>query len=101
MRYRLRAGRVVARVVVGAGALCLCVAAVSQDGPRWLSDRYPDPFSDGGMIVKAAELLERNPDPSDAEIRSVMNGHLCRCGTYPRIVSAIRRAARTMSEDAA
>src|SRR5690554_4274093 len=49
-----------------------------------------------GMIIKAAELLEGNPDPSDAEIRAAMNGHLCRCGTYPRIVSAIKRAARTM-----
>ena len=49
-----------------------------------------------GMIVKAAELLERNDDPSDAEIRTAMNGHLCRCGTYPRIVSAIRRAARAI-----
>jgi aerobic-type carbon monoxide dehydrogenase small subunit (CoxS/CutS family) len=51
-----------------------------------------------GMIVKAAELLEQNASPSDAEIRSAMNGHLCRCGTYPRIVSAIRRAARTLEE---
>ena len=49
-----------------------------------------------GMIVKAAELLEQNADPSDAEIRAAMNGHLCRCGTYPRIVAAIRRAARAL-----
>jgi aerobic-type carbon monoxide dehydrogenase small subunit (CoxS/CutS family) len=54
-----------------------------------------------GMIVKAAELLERTPEPSDAEIRAAMNGHLCRCGTYPRIVSAIRRAARTIRESQA
>ena len=49
-----------------------------------------------GMIIKAAELLEQNGDPSDAEIRAAMNGHLCRCGTYPRIVNAIKRAAQTM-----
>ncbi len=49
-----------------------------------------------GIIVKAVELLERNPAPSDAEIRSAMNGHLCRCGTYPRIVAAIRRAAQAI-----
>ena len=54
-----------------------------------------------GMIVKAAELLEQNPAPTDAEIRAAMNGHLCRCGTYPRIVSAIRRAARTLGESEA
>ena len=47
-----------------------------------------------GMIVKGAELLSRNSDPSEAQIRSEMNGHLCRCGTYPRVVKAIQRAAR-------
>lgn len=51
-----------------------------------------------GMTVKAAELLEQNAEPDDAEIRSAMNGHLCRCGTYPRIVDAIKRAARTIKE---
>ena len=50
-----------------------------------------------GMIIKAAELLAGNPAPSDAEIRSSMNGHLCRCGTYPRILAAIKRAARSMA----
>ena len=47
-----------------------------------------------GMIVKGAELLSRFPDPNEARIRTEMNGHLCRCGTYPRIVKAIRRASR-------
>jgi aerobic-type carbon monoxide dehydrogenase small subunit (CoxS/CutS family) len=51
-----------------------------------------------GMIIKAAELLDSNAEPSDAEIVSHMNGHLCRCGTYPRIVKAIRRAAAAMKE---
>jgi nicotinate dehydrogenase subunit A len=51
-----------------------------------------------GMIVKASELLSKNPQPTDAQIRSAMNGHLCRCGTYPRIVLAVRRAARAMAE---
>ena len=50
-----------------------------------------------GMIIKAAELLSKTPDPSDAQIRKAMNGHLCRCGTYPRILKAIRLAARRMS----
>ncbi len=49
-----------------------------------------------GMIVKAAELLASNSSPTDAEIRSAMNGHLCRCGTYPRILAAIKRAARAI-----
>lgn len=51
-----------------------------------------------GMIIKAAELLEQNSDPSETQIRSAMNGHLCRCGTYPRIVSAVRRAAQAIKE---
>lgn len=46
-----------------------------------------------GMTIKAAELLARNPRPTDAEIRTAMDGHLCRCGTYPRIQRAIKRAA--------
>jgi len=53
-----------------------------------------------GMIVKAAELLSRNPQPSESQIRTAMNGHLCRCGTYPRVVRAIRRAATAMATNA-
>ena len=50
-----------------------------------------------GMIIKGTELLLNNPDPSAAEIRTAMNGHLCRCGTYPKIINAIQRAARNMA----
>jgi len=46
-----------------------------------------------GMILGAVSLLQRNPKPSDAEIVTGMNGHICRCGTYPRVVQAIRTAA--------
>ena len=49
-----------------------------------------------GMIVKASELLAKNAQPTEAEIRSAMNGHLCRCGTYPRVLKAIQRAALAM-----
>jgi len=51
-----------------------------------------------GMIVKASELLSKNATPSEAQIRTAMNGHLCRCGTYPRVLSAIQRAAAMMAE---
>ncbi len=54
-----------------------------------------------GMIVKASELLSKNPHPTDAQIRTAMNGHLCRCGTYPRIIKAILRASKTMAGGAA
>jgi nicotinate dehydrogenase subunit A len=50
-----------------------------------------------GMTIKGAELLANNPKPSEADIRSTMNGHLCRCGTYPRIMKAIQVASQTIS----
>jgi aerobic-type carbon monoxide dehydrogenase small subunit (CoxS/CutS family) len=50
-----------------------------------------------GMIIKASELLSKNPQPTEAQIRTAMNGHLCRCGTYPRIIKAVQRASRTMA----
>jgi aerobic-type carbon monoxide dehydrogenase small subunit (CoxS/CutS family) len=52
-----------------------------------------------GMTVKGAELLANNPKPSEAEIRQTMNGHLCRCGTYPRVMKAIQLASRAMAGD--
>jgi aerobic-type carbon monoxide dehydrogenase small subunit (CoxS/CutS family) len=52
-----------------------------------------------GMLIKGSELLANNPRPSEAEIRQAMNGHLCRCGTYPRIMKAIQVASRTISGD--
>ena len=46
-----------------------------------------------GMIMAAADLLERNPDPSDEEIRHGLEGNLCRCTGYENIVRAVRHAA--------
>lgn len=54
-----------------------------------------------GLIVKGAELLSQNAQPTEQQIRTAMNGHLCRCGTYPRMMKAIQRAARTMAGGAA
>src|SRR5436190_219815 len=51
-----------------------------------------------GMVVAAVALLEKNPAPSEAEIVRAMNGHLCRCGVYGRIVAAIQEAAKAMKE---
>ena len=50
-----------------------------------------------GQIIKGAELLFKTPQPTEAQIRTAMNGHICRCGTYPRIMAAIQRAARDMA----
>jgi aerobic-type carbon monoxide dehydrogenase small subunit (CoxS/CutS family) len=56
-------------------------------------------YCSSGMIIKASELLSQNPRPTEAQIRQAMNGHLCRCGTYPRALKAIQLAARTMAGD--
>jgi aerobic-type carbon monoxide dehydrogenase small subunit (CoxS/CutS family) len=47
-----------------------------------------------GMVMGAVSLLARKPAPSDTEIVQGMDGHVCRCGTYPRILDAIRRASK-------
>lgn len=49
-----------------------------------------------GMIMRAQALLEKNPSPSQAEIRQSLNTNLCRCGTHMRVLRAVERAARAM-----
>lgn len=53
-------------------------------------------FCTPGMILAAKALLENNPDPTEREIREAIGGHLCRCGTYVRIVKSIQDAAQQM-----
>jgi aerobic-type carbon monoxide dehydrogenase small subunit (CoxS/CutS family) len=50
------------------------------------------------MIMSAVALLRRNPDPNEGEIIDFMDGNICRCGTYPRIVSAIQKAAKALTQ---
>ena len=50
-------------------------------------------YCTAGMIMSGVSLLKKTPNPTDAEILRAMEGNVCRCGTYPRILSAIRRAA--------
>jgi aerobic-type carbon monoxide dehydrogenase small subunit (CoxS/CutS family) len=54
-------------------------------------------YCTSGMIMRATALLRATPAPSEAQIVSGMNGNICRCGTYPRIVDAIQRASRSMA----
>jgi isoquinoline 1-oxidoreductase alpha subunit len=61
----------------------------------WLAERVPQcGYCQSGQIMSAADLLKRNPKPGRDEIVEHMSTNLCRCGTYPRIVRAIERAAR-------
>jgi isoquinoline 1-oxidoreductase len=55
-------------------------------------------FCTAGMIVGAAGLLAKDPDPDEARIRTALEGNVCRCGTYPRLLRAIRRAAELMRD---
>ncbi|HXG24305.1 MAG TPA: (2Fe-2S)-binding protein [Chthonomonadales bacterium] len=55
-------------------------------------------YCTGGMIMSGVALLRENPNPSREEIVRAMEGNLCRCGTYPRIIAAISKAARAGKE---
>ena len=56
-------------------------------------------YCQSGQVMSATALLAANPTPTDADIDAVMAGNICRCGTYPRIRSAIKRAAGTPSAE--
>ena len=50
-----------------------------------------------GMMMRAQALLQKNPNPSEAQVRQQLEPHLCRCGTHMRVLRAVQRAARFMS----
>lgn len=61
----------------------------------WIAEETPQcGYCQSGQIMKAAELLAKTSKPSREQIVEHMDGNLCRCGSYPRIVRAIERAAR-------
>ena len=61
----------------------------------WIAEQVPQcGYCQSGQIMQAAELLARNPSPSRNQIVAHMDGNICRCGTYPRIVRAIQRASQ-------
>jgi isoquinoline 1-oxidoreductase alpha subunit len=61
----------------------------------WIAEQVPQcGYCQSGQIMKAAELLASNPKPSRADIVAHMNGNICRCGTYNRIIAAIQRASQ-------
>ncbi len=75
------------------------IEGLSKDGTHpiqlaWIEAQAPQcGYCQSGQIMQAAVLLEQNSDPSREEIKSFMNGNLCRCGTYMRIVKAIEIAS--------
>ena len=105
-------------VIIGGQAVRSCVRAVStvqgaevttleglsQGGTlhplqqAWIEEQVPQcGFCQNGQIMTAKALLDRNPSPTDAQIRQGMAGTLCRCMTYYRIQAAIKRASKTIS----
>jgi aerobic-type carbon monoxide dehydrogenase small subunit (CoxS/CutS family) len=104
-------------VIIGGQAVRSCVTpcssvkgeittleGLSRDGrlhplqQAWIDEQVPQcGFCQNGQIMTAKALLDRNPNPTDAEIRQGMSGTLCRCMTYYRIQTAIKRAATAMN----
>src|SRR4029079_18822491 len=80
-------------------------AAASELHPlqqAWIDVGVPQcGYCQNGMLIQAADLLARNKHPSEDQIRVAMNGHLCRCGTYPKILTAIKQAAAIMAKERA
>lgn len=65
----------------------------------WIAEQVPQcGYCQSGQIMAAANLLKKNPNPSDADIDTAMQGHLCRCGAYPRIRKAIKTAAISINK---
>jgi isoquinoline 1-oxidoreductase alpha subunit len=61
----------------------------------WIAEQAPQcGYCQSGQLMQAAALLESNPNPSRDDIVRHMNGVICRCGTYTRIIAAIQRAAQ-------
>ncbi|HXE89440.1 MAG TPA: (2Fe-2S)-binding protein [Terriglobales bacterium] len=68
----------------------------------WIAEQVPQcGYCQSGMLMTAAELLARNPKPSDADIDDALGTHICRCGTYQRIRRAVHRAAQSVESPAA
>jgi len=65
----------------------------------WIEEQVPQcGYCQSGQIMSAVALLKENPKPTEEDIRTALDGHLCRCGTYARIQSAVQRAAETLAK---
>jgi len=83
-----------------AGKSVTTIEGLSPNGSHplqiaWIEEQVPQcGYCQSGQIMQAAALLAKNKTPTRDEIVAYMDGNICRCGTYPRIVRAIQRAAR-------
>ena len=87
-------------VAAAAGKKVTTIEGLSTGGQHplqkaWIAEQVPQcGYCQSGQIMQAAALLAKNQQPTRDQIVNHMNGHICRCGTYPRIVRAIQRAAK-------
>jgi aerobic-type carbon monoxide dehydrogenase small subunit (CoxS/CutS family) len=108
------------RVIIDGAAVASCVTPVSSvkgdvttleglasEGKShplqvaWIEEQVPQcGFCQNGQIMTAKAMLDKYPHPTDAQIRETMNGTLCRCMSYFRVQSAIKRAIKTMADAA-
>ena len=64
----------------------------------WIEEQVPQcGYCQSGQIMAAVALLQKKTSPTDADIDAAMQGHICRCGTYPRIREAIKKASKKMT----
>lgn len=64
----------------------------------WIEEQVPQcGYCQSGQIMAAVALLQKKASPTDADIDAAMQGHICRCGTYPRIREAIKKASKKMT----
>ena len=83
-----------------AGKAVTTIEGLSPDSSHpvqraWLAERVPQcGYCQSGQIMSAVDLLKQKPHPTREEIVQQMSAHICRCGTYPRILRAIERASR-------
>ncbi len=91
-------------VAVAANKNVTTIEGVSSDNSNpvqqaWILEQVPQcGYCQSGQIMAATALLKSNANPSDKEIDTAMQGHICRCGTYPRIRKAIKTAAQLMAK---
>src|SRR5437762_6834257 len=87
------------------GAEITTLEGLAQDGvlhpiqQAWIDEQVPQcGFCQNGQILTAKVMLDKNPHPTDAQIRETMNGTLCRCMSYYRVQTAVKRAAKTLAD---
>lgn len=93
-------------VSAAAGKRITTIEGLSEDNSHpvqraWIMEQVPQcGYCQSGQIMAAAALLAKNTTPSDDDINRAMAGHICRCGTYPRIRKAIKKAAELKTRKA-